>query len=50
MNLIDFSAMAKEWASEVDMSPDVYPVIGDGVIDLRDLAVIASYWLSENTH
>jgi L-ascorbate metabolism protein UlaG (beta-lactamase superfamily) len=46
VNFLDFARLAQSWRGS-DASVDVAPPNGDGIVDGRDLAVLAGYWLQE---
>jgi hypothetical protein len=42
----DFCKLAQYWQKN-ERSVDIAPPIGDGIVDFRDLAVLAEYWLAD---
>jgi hypothetical protein len=43
VNIVDIDLMSSEWLSG-GSTADIEPVSGDGVVNLRDFAVLAASW------
>jgi L-ascorbate metabolism protein UlaG (beta-lactamase superfamily) len=46
VNFPDFARLAESWRSG-GAAVDVAPALGDGIVNCRDLSVLAGYWLAE---
>jgi len=46
IDFFDFARLAQSWRS-ADVSVDVAPPAGDGIVDFNDLAVLVGHWLQE---
>jgi hypothetical protein len=44
VDISDLAVLSGDWLQTEDLSADIYPSDGDGVVDFRDFAEFARYW------
>lgn len=47
MNLLDFSIFSSQWLQGGQLSSDIVPPGGDGVVNFSDLQFFVEQWLQE---
>ena len=45
VDVVDLATLAAEWLEIENLSTDIYPIGGDGIVNFLDFAELAKYWL-----